>query len=81
MKPQITVVRIGPGGVADMTSHAIDVLRHSRIIVGYNYYIPFITQFIQEDTEIIHNSMRQELSRIEKAFEIAESSKEVTIIS
>lgn len=81
MKTKITVVGIGPGNPDDMTQSAVEALRQSKIVVGYKYYIPFITPFIGKDTEIIQNGMRQEQARIEKAFEIAESGKDVTVIS
>lgn len=42
MKAKISVIGIGPGGLDDMTSKAKEVIRNSRIIVGYKYYIPFI---------------------------------------
>lgn len=81
MKSKITVVGIGPGNPDDMTQSAVEALRQSKIVVGYKYYIPFITPFIGKDSEIIQNGMRQEQARIEKAFEIAESGKDVTVIS
>ena len=64
-----------------MTSKAKEVIRNSRIIVGYKYYIPFIVSLIGCDTEIVQNGMRQEQARIEKAFEIAESGRDVCVIS
>lgn len=81
MKTRITVVGIGPSNPDDMTQSAVEALRRSKIVVGYKYYIPFITPLIGKDTEIIQNGMRQEHARIEKAFEIAESGKDVTVIS
>ena len=81
MKAKISVIGIGPGGLDDMTSKAKEVIRNSRIIVGYKYYIPFIVSLIGCDTEIVQNGMRQEQARIEKAFEIAESGRDVCVIS
>ena len=81
MKTKLSVVGIGPGGIGDMTSRAMEILKNSKVIVGYKYYIPFISSFIGDDVEIIQNGMRQEQARIEKAFEIAESGRDVCVIS
>ena len=81
MKSKITVIGIGPGQPGDMTSQAIDALRNAEIIIGYKYYIPFILHILKESVEIIQNGMRQEQARIEKAFEIAETGRDVCVIS
>ncbi|MDE5881532.1 MAG: precorrin-3B C(17)-methyltransferase [Muribaculaceae bacterium] len=81
MKGKINVVGIGPGGIEDMTSGAIAVLRHSHTVVGYKCYIPFIRSLLPEDATVIENGMRQEEARIEKAFEIAEKGDDVSVIS
>lgn len=81
MKSKITVIGIGPGREGDMTSHAIETLRNADIVVGYNYYIPFISHLLKEDAEIVKNGMKQEQKRIEKAVEIAEGGRDVCIIS
>ncbi len=81
MKPKITVIGIGPGNASDMTAAAIDVLSHAENVVGYKYYIPFISPLLPPDVTIVQNGMKQEHARIEKAFEIAEAGKEVCVIS
>lgn len=81
MKSKITVVGIGPGNSGDMTAGAISVLRNADIIVGYSYYIPFVASFLKEGAEIVKNGMKQERTRIEKAFEIAEGGRDVCVIS
>lgn len=81
MKSKITVIGIGPGNAGDMTTGAIEALRRADIIVGYKYYIPFITSFLKPDATIVQNGMKQEQKRIEKAFEIAESGQDVCVIS
>ena len=81
MKTKITVIGIGPGYVGDMTSNAIEALRKSEIVVGYKYYIPFVSSLLREDVVIVQNGMKQEIKRIEKAFEIAESGRNVSVIS
>ncbi len=81
MKSKITVIGIGPGNPADMTAAAIEALRKADIVVGYKYYIPFITTLLRPDVTIVQNGMKQEYARIEKAFEIAETGKDVCVIS
>lgn len=81
MKTKITVIGIGPGSVGDMTSNAIEALRKAEIVVGYKYYIPFISPLLREDIVVIQNGMKQEQKRIEKAFEIAETGRDVAVIS
>ena len=81
MKPKITVIGIGPGKASDMTAAAIDALRQAEVVVGYKYYIPFIAPMLRPDVTIIQNGKKQEQARIEKAFEIAETGKDVCVIS
>lgn len=81
MKPKITVIGIGPGNAGDMTSRAIDALRDADIVVGYKYYIPFIAPLIKQGAEIVQNGMKQEQKRIETAFDIAQSGRDVCVIS
>lgn len=81
MKNKITVIGIGPGSEGDMTARAIEALRTADIVVGYNYYIPFISPLLKKDAEIVKNGMKQERARIEKAVEIAECGRDVCVIS
>ncbi len=81
MKSKITVIGIGPGHEGDMTSRAIEALLNADIVVGYNYYIPFISHLLKEDAEVVKNGMKQEQKRIEKAVEIAEGGRDVCVIS
>lgn len=81
MKSKITVIGIGPGNTGDMTCSAINAIRHADIVVGYRYYIPFISMLLKPGAEIVQNGMKQEQKRIEKAFEIAESGRDVCVIS
>lgn len=81
MKNKITVIGIGPGSEADMTARAIEALRTADIVVGYNYYIPFIAPLLKEGAEIVKNGMKQERARIEKALEIVENGSDVCVIS
>lgn len=81
MKSKITVIGIGPGNVSDMTFAAMQALKQADYVVGYKYYIPFISDLLKPDVKIIQNGMKHEQIRIEKAFEIAESGNDVCVIS
>ena len=81
MRNKITVIGIGPGHEGDMTLRAVEALRGADIVVGYNCYIPFISHLLKENAEIVKNGMKQERKRIEKALEIAESGRDVCVIS
>lgn len=78
---KITIVGIGPGSQADMTADAIDSLRSCDVVVGYNFYLPFIKDFLKEGAEIAGSGMRQERERVAKAFEYAAQGKDVCVIS
>ena len=78
---KITIIGIGPGDKPDMTLAAVEALRNCNILVGYKYYIPFVTDFLSDDTEIVATGMKQERERIEKAFSLAEGGNDVCVIS
>ena len=81
MKNKITVIGIGPGHEGDMTARAMEALRCADIVVGYNYYVPFISHLLRPDAEIVKTGMKQERARIEKAVEIAAGGRDVCVIS
>lgn len=81
MKNKITVIGIGPGDESDLTSRAREALKNADILVGYTYYIPFISHLLKECVEIVKNGMKQERQRIAKALEIAEGGRDVCVIS
>lgn len=81
MENKITVIGIGPGDEGDLTSRAKEALKNADILVGYTYYIPFISHLLKEGVEIVKNGMKQERQRIAKALEIAEEGRDVCVIS
>lgn len=81
MKNKITVIGIGPGDEGDLTLRAQEALKNADILVGYTYYIPFISHLLKESVEIVKNGMKQERQRIAKALEIAEGGRDVCVIS
>jgi precorrin-3B C17-methyltransferase len=81
MSNKITVIGIGPGNVGDMTSRAIEVISNADVIVGYKYYIQFISALLKPNAEVVQNGMKQEQKRIETAVDIALGGRDVCVIS
>ncbi len=80
-KGKITVAGIGPGSAEDMTSAVSDAVREADVVVGYKYYFQFITPYLQEGAQCIDTGMKKERDRAIQAFELAESGKNVVVIS
>lgn len=78
---KITIIGIGPGSEADMTLGAVKALREADTVVGYKYYMQFVERLLKPGAEIFATGMKQERTRIEKAFELAESGRDVCVIS
>jgi len=74
------VVGIGPGNKEEMTTHALNAIRQSDIIVGYKTYIDLVQEHIT-DKEVVVNGMRGEVERCTKAVELASEGKNVAVIS
>ncbi len=78
----IYVVGTGPGDKALMTQEALDAVACSDVVIGYSTYLDQLFENVDRgDKEVISSSMMQEVDRCEKTFEIAESGKNVAIIS
>lgn len=78
---KITVIGIGPGSQGDFTVRAVEALRTCSVLVGYKLYIPFVTQFLKENVEIIQNGMKQERERIRIALDRITAGDNVCVIS
>jgi len=78
---KIIIVGIGPGISGDITLDAVSALSTCDVVVGYNLYLPFVKKYLREDVEVACSGMRQEIARVERAFELAESGKSVCLIS
>ena len=66
---KLYVVGIGPGNRENMTFSAVDALKDSNIIIGYNTYIDLIKDLI-EGKEVVSNGMRKEVDRCKEAIEL-----------
>ncbi|MBN2596431.1 precorrin-3B C(17)-methyltransferase [Labilibaculum sp.] len=78
---KITVAGLGPGSPDLFLNPAIDAIREADVVIGYKYYFQFIESFLKKGTECMDTGMRQEVQRAEKAFELAETGKDVVVIS
>lgn len=78
---KLTVIGIGPGSPGDFTVRAVEALRHCSVLVGYKYYIPFVTTYLEKNVEVISNGMKQERSRINLAIDRVVAGDDVCVIS
>ena len=78
---KIIVAGIGPGSPEDITPAVIDALRQADVVVGYQYYFQFISQYLQSSCVCVDTGMKKERERAEQAFEWAEQDKNVVVIS
>ncbi len=76
----INVVGIGPGDIKMLTYEAKKAIEDSAVIIGYKTYIKLIEELIS-DKEIVSNGMKQEIDRCKEAIEIANTGKNVAVIS
>lgn len=74
------IVGLGPGGHEQMSHEAKEAILNSDVIVGYVTYIKLVKELIK-GKELIHNGMRQEVERCQKAIDIAAEGKDVAVIS
>ena len=74
------VVGLGPGSKAMMTQEAREGIEQTKTIVGYATYVRLIEDMI-EGKELVVTGMRGEIDRCKKALEIAQTGKDVAIIS
>lgn len=77
---KIYVVGLGPGGIDQMTPRALEAIKNSDVITGYDYYIDLIKDII-EDKEIFSSPMKQEVERCKKALSYALEGKTVSMVS
>lgn len=76
----INIVSTGPGYEACMTYEAVEAIKSSDVIVGYQRYVKLIEALIQTQ-EIYTNGMKGEVERCRVALDYAKRGKTVAIIS
>lgn len=74
------MVGIGPGGIDDMSTRAVNVLKGSDLIVGYKLYLDLVADIIV-GKETYSSGMRREIDRARRAVEEAAAGRVVSIIS
>ena len=77
---RLYVIGIGPGAEDQMTFRALNALKASDVIVGYTVYNDLIRPILPEK-EYFQTPMRKEVDRCRAAIELAESGKNVAVIS
>lgn len=77
---KIFVVGLGPGELSQITPKALEALRESDVIAGYDLYIELIKPLIT-DKEIISTGMKKEVERCRAAVETALTGKTVAVVS
>ncbi len=77
---KIFVVGLGPGGIDQITPRAMDAIRASDVIAGYDVYIKLIEDVIT-GKEIIKTPMKREVDRCVAALNSALKGKTVSMVS
>lgn len=77
---KIYVVGLGPGDISQISPKALEAIKKSDVIVGYDYYIGLISDIIK-DKEIFSSGMKKEADRCTKAIEYALTGKTVSVVS
>lgn len=77
---KIYVVGFGPGGADQITPRALEALRQSDVIAGYDLYIDLIKDMI-EGKKLIQTPMKKEVDRCKLAIEEALKGHTVAMIS
>lgn len=77
---KIYVVGFGPGGEDQITPRALEALRKSDVIAGYNLYIDLIKDIVK-DKKLIQTPMKKEVQRCQMAIDEALKGQTVAMIS
>lgn len=78
---KIIVAGIGPGSQEDITPAVIEAVKEADCVVGYNYYMQFVEQFLKPGCICVETGMKRERERAEQAFRLAAQGKTVVVIS
>lgn len=77
---KLYIVGTGPGSIKQMTEAALNAIRESEAVVGYDKYIELIKEEIK-GKEIYTSPMRSEKERCQKAVEYALSGRVTAVVS
>lgn len=77
---KIYVIGTGPGELTQITPKALEAIKKSNVIAGYNLYVELLGELV-EGKEIIQTPMKQEVKRCEMAIESALAGNTVAMVS
>ena len=77
---KLLIIGFGPGAMEHITTRALEALRESEVIIGYNTYVDLIRPLL-DGQEIVRTGMTEEVSRAQEAVRQAEMGKIVAVIS
>ncbi|PYY29417.1 precorrin-3B C(17)-methyltransferase [Paenibacillus illinoisensis] len=77
---KLLIIGFGPGAMEHITTRALEALRESEVIIGYNTYVDLIRPLL-DGQEIVRTGMTEEVSRAQEAVRQAEMGKSVAVIS
>ncbi|MEM0141695.1 MAG: precorrin-3B C(17)-methyltransferase [Thermoplasmatales archaeon] len=80
MAGKLFIVGMGPGDASQMTEGAVSAIEHSEVIIGFSLYTALLRRIFPEK-KFISNGMQGEIERAKVAIEMAESGKNVAIVS
>ena len=77
---KLNVVGLGPGDLENLTYHAREAIKQSRIIIGYKVYIELISEIIT-GKEVVATGMMEEVKRAGLALDLVRNGKIVALVS
>ncbi|RIV28115.1 precorrin-3B C(17)-methyltransferase [Alicyclobacillaceae bacterium I2511] len=77
---KISIIGFGPGSEEHLTQRARNAISECEVILGYNTYIRLV-QPLLTGQEIVRTGMTEEVSRAQKAVELAKEARQVAVIS
>ncbi|OPG15490.1 precorrin-3B C(17)-methyltransferase [Ferroacidibacillus organovorans] len=80
MGGKILIVGFGPGSFEHITVRAREAIQESQVIIGYNTYVDLIRDLLI-DQDIVRTGMTEEVSRAQKAVDLALEGRVVAVIS
>ena len=68
---KLYVIGIGPGGLDHLSKKALECIKKSDVIVGYNKYIEFLQPLLEGDQQIHQTGMTKEIDRCKEALRLS----------
>ncbi|QSZ68000.1 precorrin-3B C(17)-methyltransferase [Methanofollis aquaemaris] len=75
---KLSIVGIGPGGIAQMTGQAADAIRDAEYVIGNAFYLEQIAPLLGGQ-EVIRSSMGREVERAQKCVDLARTHRVVMV--